>query len=347
MKERNLYHWDGDLYKCLNHTVAWKAPDNFNDATNSNYIAKSTLRIPITNVPVSNEDAIIAVEEWVEKNVDHAIAERLHDIKKWFDKRGLDTAIVGFSGGLDSAVTSALCYLAGIKTVLVSANIENQTFSSFYGSRPQDFIDLFYPRMELYQRTIDAGDPQDDASRAYAEAALPIQRLAVFYGAAAEFRHNGFKPVVVGTINLDEGAIIGFWGKSSDAAQDFYPISDLHKSEVRKLAKQIGVPDLIINAVPSGDLQFSGETNDLKMIGATYDKLESFTEAIIDENTELALSILGKMDDPLLYCENVVKNKFKYEYSMGGSHLYTKLEQARLAYHRMAVTYIVSRYVWR
>jgi hypothetical protein len=78
--------------------------------------------------------------------------------------------------------------------------------------------------------------------------------------------------VVVGTTNRDEGAYLGFFGKASDAMVDLQPISDLHKSEVRALARHLGVPDDLVDAVPSGDVH-DGRVDE-EMIGATYDDVE-------------------------------------------------------------------------
>src|SRR4029079_19460688 len=77
---------------------------------------------------------------------------------------------------------------------------------------------------------------------------------------------------VVGTTNRDEGAYLGFFGKASDAMVDLQPISDLHKSEVRALARLLAVPAAVIDAEPSGDV-WDGRT-DAQMIGATYDDVE-------------------------------------------------------------------------
>src|SRR5213075_1289727 len=79
---------------------------------------------------------------------------------------------------------------------------------------------------------------------------------------------------VVGTTNRDEGAYLGFFGKASDGMVDLQPISDLHKSEVRALARHLGVPDDVVDAVASGDVHDG--RNDEQMIGASYDEVEAF-----------------------------------------------------------------------
>ena len=97
-------------------------------------------------------------------------------------------------------------------------------------------------------------------------------RTPALYGAAALLQSHGLRSVVVGTTNRDEGAYLGFFGKASDGMVDLQPISDLHKSEVRALARHLGVPEEVVLAVPSGDVH-DGRVDE-EMIGASYDEVE-------------------------------------------------------------------------
>ena len=77
-----------------------------------------------------------------------------------------------------------------------------------------------------------------------------------------------FPSLVVGTTNRDEGAYLGFFGKASDGMVDVQPISDLHKSEVYAIARELDVPQVVIDAPPSGNV-FDGRIDE-EMIGAPY-----------------------------------------------------------------------------
>lgn len=252
--------------------------------------------------------------------MDNHMDTLLRSIKEWFDSNGLTDAVVGFSGGIDSAVTAALCQEAGIPTTLVRAVLNGQTFSSSHST--EAFASQFGMLCRTYHFNMD-----DELTNAGKEAALPIVRVSYFYAVAAQLRDLGRKPCVVGTINFDEASFLGFWGKSSDAAQDFYPISHLHKSEVYKLAHQLDIPETIINATPSGDLQFSGNLNDLKMIGASYDVIEAIAKNALDP-TLLSHTILSS-DDVHTLKDNVLRNAFKYKQPLPGVHLVPRLEEFR------------------
>lgn len=264
----------------------------------------------------------------------------INDIKHWFVSHDLDTAVVGYSGGVDSSTTAALCSKAGLRVELVQCEaIESYWFSpqKYSSDYPvEDFSELFdcnYSKYEMF------GFQVSEGNNPFNEAALPIMRVAYFYGKAAELRDRGFKPLVIGTTNFDESSYLGFFGKSSDASHDFYPISHLHKSEVREIAKELGVPDEIIYAEPSGDLLWSGDLNDYKMIGATYDQIEALAKYVDNLTSpsveEVGNFIITHIDNPKLFCTNIKKNAFKYELPFPQFHLHSKLEIFRYRYYNL------------
>jgi len=267
-----------------------------------------------------------------------ASTERLlNHVKRWFETSGLNEAIVGYSGGIDSATTAAVLHHAGIPTTVFQTCFKGQKLSS--PMIAMDFVAAMHEAHdhEDYMMRWDYLEMENPRylNEAGKEAALPIIRNAYFYGIAAERHCHGLKPVVVGTVNFDEAAYLGFWGKASDAAQDYYPISHLHKSEVYALAKELGVPQEIIDAVPSGDLQWSGDLNDYKMIGATYPQIEkvayeaSNVSDTTDDRTNL-INAIKNVDDPTTFVvNNIHRNRHKYNLPFPGQHAYPRLEGFR------------------
>jgi NAD+ synthetase len=81
-----------------------------------------------------------------------------------------------------------------------------------------------------------------------------IVRTPCLYYHAALLQSGGYKSVVVGTTNRDEGAYVGFFGKASDGMVDLQPIADIHKSEVWEIARLLDVPSEIVNRAPQGDV---------------------------------------------------------------------------------------------
>jgi NAD+ synthase len=84
---------------------------------------------------------------------------------------------------------------------------------------------------------------------------------------------NQFQYLVLGTGNKVEDFGVGFFTKYGDGGVDISPIGDLLKSEVRELAKYLGVADEIVNAIPTDEL-WADTRSDETAIGASYDELE-------------------------------------------------------------------------
>jgi NAD+ synthase len=81
------------------------------------------------------------------------------------------------------------------------------------------------------------------------------------------------KGIVVGTGNKIEDFGVGFFTKYGDGGVDISPIADLTKTEVKNLAKSLGVIPEILNAKPTDGL-WDDDRNDEDQIGATYSELE-------------------------------------------------------------------------
>jgi NAD+ synthase (glutamine-hydrolysing) len=210
-------------------------------------------------------------------------------INEFFREEGLDAAVIGLSGGIDSAVTLALLIEASkvegspIKKILGfnlpiygnggtgqdnasdRAVLLHDQYSHEFKYYEQDLTPAFNAYKYLYTYVSDFAAGQ----------LLSIVRTPYLYFRAAILQDSGYKSIVVGTTNRDEGAFIGFYGKASDTTVDLQPIADLHKSEVYAIARYLNLPEAIIDEPPKGDVH-DGRT-DFEMIGATYDEVELFT----------------------------------------------------------------------
>lgn len=178
--------------------------------------------------------------------------------------------VLGLSGGLDSSLVVALCAEAlGASNVLAlylpcESQKEDLTHAETVAKKfnlKTELIDLTEVFDKL-KRLLPSGN-----QIALANIKPRLRMLTLYYYA------NKLNYLVVGTGNKCE-LKVGYFTKYGDGGTDILPLGDLLKSEVESLAKLVGIPDQIIEKVPSAGL-WSGQTDEGEM-GITYAELEEF-----------------------------------------------------------------------
>jgi NAD+ synthetase len=99
-------------------------------------------------------------------------------------------------------------------------------------------------------------------------------RTPTLYYCATLLTQEKLPAIICGTTNRDEGLYLGYFGKASDGLVDVQVISDLHKSEVYKVANELNVPSSILNVTPQGDM-YDGRSDE-EVFGAPYDFVEYY-----------------------------------------------------------------------
>jgi len=213
-------------------------------------------------------------------------------IVSWLTKKLEDTKqkgfVIGVSGGIDSAVVSALCAKTGKPTILVSLPIAQSTeladkhMASLTSRHPNVRVSECYLDKALYslegsiwgdlfemnRYSVDTNENRDLVS-ANLRSRIRMCTLYAFANA------SGF--LVVGTGNKVEDYGVGFFTKYGDGGVDISPIGDLLKSEVRTLASHLGIIEEIVKAAPTDGLWADARTDE-DQIGASYDELEEAME---------------------------------------------------------------------
>ena len=212
-------------------------------------------------------------------NAKYYIDNKVIKINEFFEVNKLDSCVIGISGGIDSAVVYKLLKLASeqegspikiIKPLLLPINSPGITGQSEAISFGEKVIEVFDGSSTMYLSSIAQSYSNffPDATPWTQGQIASIVRTPILYGQASYLQQKGYKSIVVGTTNRDEGAYIGFYGKASDAMVDLQPIADIHKLEVIAIAKLLSVPKEIIERVPTGDV-YDGSTDE-ETIGAPY-----------------------------------------------------------------------------
>jgi len=231
------------------------------------------------------------------------MSTRADKIASWLRERatkaGARGFIFGLSGGVDSALVARLCQIAAPQRVLgvlmpcYSHGQDEQdarlVASAF--SIPVARVDLgptFDALTDVLEHAV-KGLPTHvdviDIKQQLPEANIkPRLRMASLY-----FLANSLNYLVAGTGNRSE-ITLGYYTKYGDGGVDLLPIGGLLKSEVRALAREVGVPNQVIDKAPSAGL-WMGQTDEGEM-GFTYDALEQYLEhGVTAVGTEVAKRI--------------------------------------------------------
>ena len=190
--------------------------------------------------------------------------------------------IIGISGGIDSSVTSTLCAMTGLKTIVVLMPIKQIASQHDLSLKHKKWLKDKFKNVESHTIELDEVFKSFqlklsdfDSEHGLANSRARIRMTTLYQIAAA---NNG---IVVGTGNKVEDFGVGFYTKYGDGGVDILPIADCTKSEVWELGKELGILDEIITAQPTDGLWDDGRT-DVGQLGLTYQELE---EAMANPNS--------------------------------------------------------------
>jgi NAD+ synthase len=201
-----------------------------------------------------------AFELPTELAIDTDVARRViaEFIRGQLRQAGFDRAVLGLSGGIDSALVAYLTAEAIGAEKLLTVLMPYKTSSPASQSDAEEVVRRLGTPSELVDITpmVDGFFGTDsDASSLRRGNFMARQRMAVLYD-----RSVTWGGLVVGTGNKTE-SLIGYTTIFGDNACAFNPIGDLYKSQVRQMAAAMGVPDEIIRKAPSADL-WPGQTDE-------------------------------------------------------------------------------------
>lgn len=198
-------------------------------------------------------------------------------LKNYLESNNLDCFIIGISGGIDSALTSALCAQTGKKTLVVSMPIYQAQDQLQRAHNHINWLKEKYSNVESFEF---------DLTNTFEvfKSLFPIENKLALANSRSRLRMvtlyqiaGTYKGLVVGTGNKIEDFGVGFFTKYGDGGVDISPIADLTKTEVGQMAKELGVIEEILIAKPTDGL-WEDDRSDEDQIGATYEELEWIME---------------------------------------------------------------------
>ncbi len=185
---------------------------------------------------------------------------------------GFSGVVIGQSGGIDSSVTAALCVKALGSDKLLGLMLPEKDSDPNDAKDAIKLAEQFKIPYEIVDITsiVDAclnTYPKDaaDSPTVVGNVKARIRMVTLYYYA------NNLRRLVVGSSNKSE-ILVGYFTKFGDGASDILPIGDLYKTQVRHLARHLGIPEEIIQKTPTAGL-WKGQTDESE-IGVSYNVLD-------------------------------------------------------------------------
>ena len=216
------------------------------------------------------------------------VSKKVTFIKDWIFNyvnsmpKKAQSLVIGISGGIDSSVTSTLCAMTGLKTIVVLMPIKQIASQHDLSLKHKKWLKDKFKNVESHTIELDEVFKSFqlklsdfDSKHGLANSRARIRMTTLYQIAAA---NNG---IVVGTGNKVEDFGVGFYTKYGDGGVDILPIANCTKTEVWELGKELGILDEIITAQPTDGLWDDGRT-DVGQLGLTYQELE---EAMTNPNS--------------------------------------------------------------
>ncbi|MFN4771528.1 MAG: NAD+ synthase [Gemmatimonas sp.] len=209
-------------------------------------------------------------------------------------RRGFGKAVIGMSGGVDSAVSAFLAVEALGRENVVGVRLPYRTSSQESLEHAQLVIDA----LGIESRTVDitaavdgylVHEPDADAQRR--GNIMARQRMIALFDLSARYR-----ALPIGTGNKTE-RLLGYFTWHADDSPPVNPLGDLYKTQVWQLAHHLGVPDVVVHKAPTADLVV-GQTDEGDL-GISYARADQILNGMLHGFSHEALRARGFGNDEL------------------------------------------------
>lgn len=231
-------------------------------------------------------------------------------LKNETNRIGINNAVIGLSGGIDSAVSAFLTAkaLGPKKVTCVLMPYKTSSKDSLTDAKEAaEILNVNYKITDITE-PVDAifkelGDK--NISNVRKGNIMARVRMIVLYDESA--KNNA---LVIGTSNKTE-ILLGYSTIFGDSASAINPIGDLYKTQIRSLAAYLNVPEKIIRKTPSADL-WKGQSDEGE-IGFSYEEIDKYLFQKVDERrSDEYLKKAGYRDKFMKRINSlIIKSQFK------------------------------------
>jgi len=223
-------------------------------------------------------------------------------------KMGFRRAVIGVSGGVDSALSAFLAAQALGPESVWGLIMPYRTSSPESVAHAQ----LVVQKLKIHSALIDITPMIDAYFERFPEAdvlrrgnKMARERMTILYDHSAVL-----SALVLGTSNKSE-LMLGYGTLYGDMASAINPLGDLFKTQVWQLARHVGVPEEIMQKKPSADL-WEGQTDE-EELGFTYEEVDQVLMLMIDKRYEIADLVEAGFDEKFVrkVFEMVQSSQFK------------------------------------
>jgi NAD+ synthase len=229
-------------------------------------------------------------------------------VRSEIQRVGFTRAIVGLSGGIDSALSCVLAVEALGPENVLAVRMPYKASSPDSLEHAQVLID----QLGVPSKTIDItgmADPlvelEPEMNKMRKGNILARGRMIVLYDQSEDF-----KGLVIGTSNKTE-ILLGYTTLFGDSASALNPIGDLYKTQVRQLSRALNIPAAIVEKPPSADL-WLGQTDEGEL-GFTYEEVDRLLYLLVDQRYSPQEAIEAGFDEKFVrtVVERIRRNQFK------------------------------------
>ena len=233
--------------------------------------------------------------------------ELVEFLRESFKKASFSKAVLGLSGGIDSALVAYL-----LRDALGKENVL-AIMMPYKSSNPDSLnhAKLVVEDLGINSKTIEITDMIDAYFKNEKEATslrmgnkMARERMSILFDYSS--KENA---LVVGTSNKTE-IYLGYSTQFGDSACALNPIGDLYKTNIWDLSRYLKIPDELIEKKPSADL-WEGQTDEQEM-GLTYKEADQVLYRMLEENKKVEEVLAEGFNKDLV--DNIVRRMNRSEY---------------------------------